>query len=497
MRILSCLGLLALTLTGWMFWIWTPPTPFRISKETTYILEPLTAEGHVDFVEAVNRSLRPCPLEENAFALIYQVVDWNEDAETYDLGLKLGEVLGLDVDDYVASPVLVSYEEYFKTRASEDADAAPAELPLSALTTPWSREESPLISDWVDSLEPALAVLSTAAQRPGFYRPVILGKDGLLLNAQLEDCQAYRVAVRGLCARAMRRCQADDMAGAVADVGLAYQIGHWSGEYPWLITQLVEFTIFAVTSRATHGLINSGKLSAESAADLQSKLERRFQFVPVNQIMDYSQRLLILQTYLEQHVYRDEPLQEKIAIVLGNGRWNWNIMLGEVNQLYDEAARISSIHDPETFSREYEVFRRQLVAATKDAALFVEGFVYGRDGVSRRMGQKAGALTLPKFDTNVRLRRRNLAERRLVVLALALIRYHDAHGRFPKELTELTSGYHSLTDDEMSGLPIEYAPTEDEAYLKVQGVNGKQPVGNVDAQSFTAIEVRIPAPHQK
>jgi hypothetical protein len=486
-RWLSTLALVALGIGGYALWNWRPPEKLRISPETTAIVEPLTPDGFVDYVEAINQSLHPCAREDNAFVVLFPIIDWQESAETQHLGQKLVEALEINLEEIDGTTLLVSFAQFARQKANEPSPHV--DMPQEAMTSLWTAEQFPLVSKWLDQIEPALAVIHQATERTGFYRPCVLGTDGLLISASLHDCQVYRSAADALCARAMLNCAKGDMEGAVADVSAVYQLGRWTGEYRWLITQLVQNALFNRVNRATFALINSGKLTPDQAARLQKQIELPDRTPSVSELVSGTGRYMILQAAIENHFRRRQPIQE-IANLLGRGSLDWNLALAEINAYFDEAAEIIAINDPDEYSREHEAFGQKLMKFSKatSADSMRENILRGRRGVSTLVGKVYGAIMFPNTDVVRWLSRRQTADLRLTALALGVFRFHAEHGRLPADLKELSPKYASLPEDELSAYPISYGVEEHAVTLRIAGVNG-QPVAEEDPGYFADVEV--------
>ena len=149
-----------------------PRVLVTISKETTYITEPLRADGYPDYVAALDqRFSRGVTPENNAAVLFWRAMGPSavdkRDREKYFQ--KLG-IAPLPVDgDYFADAE--AYVDRVKGPASrEEIQSRHSEVweqMKSAERRPWSKDEFSTLADWLAANEKPLALLVEASEARG------------------------------------------------------------------------------------------------------------------------------------------------------------------------------------------------------------------------------------------------------------------------------------------------------------------------------------------
>jgi hypothetical protein len=234
--------------------------PLTISKETTYITEPLTADGKwVDYFAAIEQRRYPPEMktDDNGMRLIVRAIGADPESAPDDRA-KVYEKLGLDP----ALPPPLSYQEPYNflldyVRAQEAAGALPPdkeagewERELSdRLEQPWTFEDLPMLEDWIVKNGPALDVIAEAARQTTFTIPYVRGSEGTsIIETNLDEVQRMRGFARGLVARARYRIAAGDIDGANDDVITTARLGRRLPRHGFLIDLLVGMAIEAVAS---------------------------------------------------------------------------------------------------------------------------------------------------------------------------------------------------------------------------------------------------------
>ena len=150
-----------------------PRVLITISKETTYINEPLRKDGYVDYVAALNGRLRAGVTPENnaAVPFLRAVGPGGIGAKHRDEYCRMLEIPRLpEKGEY-----FVGISEYARrlTDAEKPAPAAGKtslqilfEQETQAGTRPWSKKEFPVIARWLAVNEKPLALLLAASKRP-------------------------------------------------------------------------------------------------------------------------------------------------------------------------------------------------------------------------------------------------------------------------------------------------------------------------------------------
>jgi hypothetical protein len=168
-----------------------PRVSFTISKETTYIVQPLDKDGYPDYVEALNLHYGKGVTPENNAAVPY----WRAMGPKRIIGpperhaefLKLLGIESLpEKGDY-----FLSDGDYFRQFVAPKKSADIWESPESktyfnayrkAHQRPWTKAEFPQVAAWLAANEKPAALFFDAANRPRRFDPLLNGKWGESLD---------------------------------------------------------------------------------------------------------------------------------------------------------------------------------------------------------------------------------------------------------------------------------------------------------------------------
>jgi hypothetical protein len=209
-----------------------------ISKETTYITEPLRPDGYPDYVAALNAlASRGVTPENNAAVPFWRAVGPNPIARQHRAAFFA--LLGIpplpEKGDY-----FVPSGDFLKTLFAEKI-AATIRPPKwggpedvledqckAAAKRPWSRREFPVWAEWLRVNERPLALIAEASHRPCRYDPSVW------LPNQAYHAQTYEYGPQwntchALRARAMLKLGGADVAGAWQDLLACHRLARLAG----------------------------------------------------------------------------------------------------------------------------------------------------------------------------------------------------------------------------------------------------------------------------
>jgi len=244
----------------------------KTSKGTTYITEPLTADGQqVDYLAAWERDNYPENIagEENGYRLIVQHLGHSREADAThvaELRRKLGLLAGESrpdmtfVEPYDFLQAYVASEDFDEAliRKLADESAAqeraedrigegefdPSHFLYTQLDKPWTLRELPMMEAWLTDNGPALDLIGKAVRKPTFHIPFArASEDELLISLQLPEIQQVRAFARALSARAHYRIATGDIDGAIGDKVTCKRLGRRVGHAGPLVQMLVGIAI--------------------------------------------------------------------------------------------------------------------------------------------------------------------------------------------------------------------------------------------------------------
>jgi len=232
-----------------IWFVFLRSVPLRISKETTWITEPLTADGKsVDYLKAFEQ-LACSPqmqTDDNGYRLIvrhFSVPDLQPEYRD-----QYFEKLGLPA---TTVPDMTFEEQYTflnrnKHLLKSDDDVISIGNSLAAV--PWTLEQYPFMQKWLDENAKSFDVLAEAVRKPVYSVPIVdvpfvAGQPPMLANAFISNWSQQRSFARGLSARTCYRLGSGDMDGAIDDIVTIVRLGRRTGQMPSGIPVLVGIAI--------------------------------------------------------------------------------------------------------------------------------------------------------------------------------------------------------------------------------------------------------------
>jgi len=470
-RWLIAFVLLNLLVFGRLAWFWYLSEPKRqltIGRETTFVDGPLSADGYVDYIAAVNQRLAEgVTPENNAVPLL--IAAYGPQVISDAASPKYFELLGVPRSS--AGGQYLIDESAFINRSMAGQDTSTAIQTLNdhretASKRPWTRAEFPDVAAMLDANAPPLALLTAASQRPRYYSPLISSQDtpsmfGVLLPLE----QQQREAARQLTARAMLRLGEGDTSGAWDDLLACHRLARQTGQCPFLIGALVGMAIEAMAVEADQALIASPQLTAELARKCVADLEGLPPLPSIADDMDNTERLGLLDAVVL--MARDPSAMDEIApgvsVPALSGAIDWNIVLQLVNDEFDKV--VAAMRSTELTTRAAEVDK--LLQSPRDhtrtiMALGVRSFLGNRTSASRDMGWSILQTYLPAASMAIVAETRAIARARLARTGFALAVWEREHGAYPESLAELVPGVlPALPIDPWSGSMLHYRRTAD------------------------------------
>jgi hypothetical protein len=429
-------------------------TGITISKETTYLTEPLKRDGTVDYVAALDQEARRgVTPENNAAVLFWQAVGpdeiWKDPRETYFKKLEMTPLP--EKGDY-----FIDFDEYISQRKNGKTwDANDTyELLESARQHPWSQGEFPLVAEWLSANEKPLALVVEASKRPRRYDPLI-GK--WLVAIPMPASLSYRYVVRALSVRAMKRLSEGKNDEAWEDLLTCHRLARLLSQGPTLID---------VTSARWHeesacdgdtAMLQYARLSAGQIAKMRNDLNG------LPPMPSYSERINVAEryTYLDNVAvcYRDglnglaslakinKPYKKILTSLVYYGKGtevDWNVSLRMGNAWFDRIA--DACRKPTRIERK-EALRKidedldKIKKNVKDVDTFKEALLEDPPkALSERLGQVVLAFFGPKSTPFASEDRTNMRFE-LDKLAFTLAAYRAENGSYPARLADLVPKY--------------------------------------------------------
>lgn len=427
-----------------------------VSKETTYLLGPLKADGAVDYVAALNARLGQGVTPENNAAIpLLRAI-----GPSFLPGPERAEIL-----KRLGMPPLVEKGNYWSGRE-------PWQDVLKASEAPGSERDYPAVAAWLKANEGPLALVVEATKRPRFWIPFVEGSGGVL--GPVPSLVTLNAIGRALAARAMRKLHAGDTASVRADLLAVHRLARLIALGPMMIEWAIGVAIDTRASRSVSALAKSGKITAREARLFLSELRALAPFPDLFDAVYQFERLVTLSivsgfpraTPNEWKSMADMLEAPGMATVRPSDV-DWDEALRAINQWFD---RWGAVRGKPTFVERrdaLEAFGRDLEDAKKRArqTLNVEGVkqlhraardpAAARSALGRAFGTlvccealSAGTVLLPyQAETWFRVNQ----------ATLALAAYRAEKGSYPTSLEALRPGYMpEVPNDPFTDRPLSY-----------------------------------------
>ncbi|MCE5266682.1 MAG: hypothetical protein LLG00_02205 [Planctomycetaceae bacterium] len=488
-----------------------------ISKETTYITEPLAADGYPDYVGALNQLCsKGVTPENNAAVLVAKAIGPGQlPAERRD---KYFSMLGI-------SP-LPTQGEYFVSRSEHAGKHSKKDgIPDSqyedrllgqvdaAGRQPWSKSEFPVWAEWLAANEQPMALLMEASKRPYRYDPWFWDKDGDNIDVGSIPMSQYRDAAKAFALRSMLRLGSDQVDAAIDDVQCIRRLSRLIGRGPTLVEMLIGITIDGVADESEYALLTPDRLST---ATLDSMRRAHSGLPPVGDapfVLGIGERFFVLSSLsaaarkpiAEQKTYLagleglskligdEESKLTPIVDEVGNAKIDWDVVLRTANAWIDRLVAALAKSDIADRTRAVADIKSDLdslkLSLKKRQSLKSLPRAQRRAAGSDQLARAVVATCLPSFLTCRWTMTNATARRDLTRTAYALAQHHLDRGTYPPGLEQLTPRYLPAVPKDVfaSDANLHYSREADGCLLYSVGPNGRDDGGRTAADWSAAI----------
>lgn len=485
-----------------------------ISKETTYLTEPLTIDGYPDYITALNdlQSEGVTP-DNNAAILLLRAVGPAEISQ--EIRIECFKRLGIPplspTDDYFDD-----WSEYLPQIPAAERPVTPAgdeaavlalleEMQEKAQYRPWSREEFSHLAKWLDANQPHLELVVAASKRPRYYTPMLAAGDPpMLIGVLLPMAQEARGLARALVTRAMLRLHEKDYAGAWADLMACHRLGRLIGQGPYLVEALVGFAIEGLAFSGESAFLAEAKLNPEEWAEFRKQFDQLPPRARMAQRLDRGERLSMLDG-LVTVALRGPKAFEALTGPGGDNALagialrsiDWNIPLKMANEWMDRHVEAAQIEDPKLRAEANARIEADLVALAAEAKepWGLASALLSRRRASEKAGQVFVALFMPALTSVSQAESRAMTMESLIRIGLALAEYKEEHGEYPVALADLAPKYlASIPADAFNGAPLIYKQRPDGYLLYSIGANALDEGGKTHDENRDDWKIEIPRP---
>ncbi len=415
--------------------------PLIISKETTYITEPLTPEGLPDYAAWLNRHLsQGVTPENNAVVLLLKALGPRPDgfalpAWVYRrLGMRPLEEQG----EYFVS-VPQALQERFQ-RQPQKLEAW-SEVAKQLRQRPWRRQEAPLLVQILEdeANRRPLELVRRASLRPRFFMPVIAQPAHSLIEADLAFQQSLRGVINDLALRAMLHLGHGRVEEAWLDLMTVKRLGRLLQQDGFLVPVLIGYAAEKTATQAALLLLTRTQTDEATA---RAWLEQWRQLPPaadLAEVLQWGERFLGLGVVLD--LRRISPSQRK-DLQYSFKLWSplssldVNLMLRRFNQHYDRLVQLTRGDPLVRLRNEFSAWETEaehmIHHPLRQAAALLNRTV--RSELVVRQLALLFTSGIPRIkEKELEIRQYHL----LVETGLALAVYRARCGRYPERLEEL------------------------------------------------------------
>lgn len=516
---------------------------FTISRETTFLTEPLNEDGTINYVAAQNeyygRGVTP---QNNAAVLLLQAVGPQmlvEETRRRTLA-QLGIASLPEGGDY-----FVGLREYLQANLSEDelkrppkptTDASedtirkalpklpgfpfftppsPAEQQVyynqeNAGKAPWSSEDYPHLAGWLKANEKPLALAVAATARPRFFIPMVSPSDPPSILETSPNWGAARGMTRALVARAMLKADSGDVERAFADLMAVHRLARLASQTPELIDRFAAISLERTAAQGDCALAASETLALEHAQAFLVELNALAPLPDVVETLDRCDRFMLMDAAmaLRRAVKKKRPdYPQNMPRTVKGDAFDWDSILRTANYWCD---RRTEVMRKETYAertkayqqldRDFTPFWQALFERTKYTGRFrvyAKVFLLGRDEITRQGTEVLTGWLMSSFLPSLArcqiIHDNATAGLELAKVSMALAAYKAEKGEYPPELSDLVPKYlRAIPNDLFTGRPIVYR-REGKGYIMYSvGENTIDDGGKDRSEDVDDIVVRVP-----
>ncbi len=459
-----------------------------ISKETTYITEPLREDGYPDYFAALNNACSKGVTPENNAAVLFLQAFGPERIGVEDRQ-RLFAFLGMrplpDEGDYFL-PVRAALDPAERDAPTVYVNGVPKDLPKPfdrACRAPWKGSDFPVVAAWLDQNSGPLALVVAGTRRSRYYWPLITSGERMPLSFVCIPPFWYEDAAQAFSARAMLRLQNGKINDAREDLLACHRLARLTAQAPTILEFKIAWRIDSLASRADAALAHHGRLTAAQAKEFAEELRRLPAFPNAVDKLGHGERFAGLQmlclmaqfgpSFGDSNLGTGEKMLDRSLRAMTD----WDALLRLTNQWYDRYEEVAAIPGWDERSR---------ASADLSSARGPAAFRGARQSSERpppplptREHERAFlALCLPDCSGAFWQEGHAALQAQFAQVALALAAYRADHGRYPEKLDALRPKY--LNDfplDPFSGKPFRFRCDGKDYTLYSVGPDGRDDGG--------------------
>ncbi len=436
---------------GWLL----PPPAIVVSEETTYITEPLRADGLVDYREAYRRMYFADLTRENNAIFDYAQIVNPEDAWQDDTRAEFKEVLGLTK---TRSTPLVSLRDFAELHSDlfkqtlEIQGVAVTDVPDEELRwqfseqlwdweynlerRPWRGDDFPLALHCIQANKESLQIVEHASRKPEWFMPSVAGED--LLTADLWLLSVLRETTRMLSKRAMLKIAEGEWQPAWDDLMTIDRIAMQSARHPVLIDWLTGLAHRRTVQSCVTMFAHETPLSREQLEELKRGFEALPEFPDYRNCLGDIERFYMLDMIQQRP---DDPtlLNMMFGEDARTDAIDWNVIMRCYNEDFETWQ--NALRNPTPEQRDQACAQwQQHIEDRLEQFDTKSGRIQWYLSRGARSYKMAYALVLDGdglYNIYPEVQARNDTLHQFTRLAITLAQYRAAHGEYPESLEAL------------------------------------------------------------
>ncbi len=499
--ILWVIGSLLLVVFLWFEpWAWMLGQPrILFSRETTYLTEPVRADGTIDYAAALNAKYGAGVTPENNAAVpLYEATPY----KTSDEHKKFFDALGIppptderfayrDIEIVCPFPKV---EGVFQNDEETEHRRRLFRMEIDAENRPWSAEEFPEIEKWLQANREYIAKLEEASRRTRFYLPIVSKDEHELLLGSVSS-GSYPHPTDFIPPLVMKNIHDGKIEDAIENIRTLNRLADLQAQGLGTHLQLISNGWRERAYELAAAVAFYAPLDAQQRKTLAMMVSVPFVSNHVSQ-MNEVERYIWLDAAAALSVGRNETTPRSKAQQLWfDATVDWNASLEFCNRQCDEAIAAYSIAD-------FRARKDAIAKLTKFESAektFKWGnklwFVFaGRKGRGINWGETASGYFTPNDAINEMTNRKTIKQR-LAILSLAISAFHAEQNTFPEKLSELAPKYLAeIPKDLYGGGDFKYERRENGYRLYSIGPNEKDEGGKYVYEHEDDILLELPRP---
>ncbi|TWT38562.1 hypothetical protein [Blastopirellula retiformator] len=487
-----------LTLMSLAWLIFAPAGPIVVGRDSTYLTEPIDANGMVDYEQAIVdlQGEGVTPEENAAIPLLTAIWPAGLEPEQQQLvceaiGMPLPESAGMgalfdeEVQQLVANELNTigqSHPDYVDLDAD---DTKVTTILLKTTQVPWLRGQLPALAKWIEAQQPHLAELRAIQERPKFFLPSpdlldderegLLAADNPVLSNLRDPADVLKV--RAMLAIGERR-----PADAWEAIKTLFALSRCRNQPDNTRVTLYSYSTRAQAYVALTTLLASGDCNAQLLDEMESFLAKLKPLHELPASICVVDRL----TTLDSAVHMLHDVDGKAPTIDGYGLiegapFDQNVMLIRLNAWYDQLAAALEVEGPFACREAVRRFNDQLEAEVEisNSAGELGSALFSRQVRGELVAKLLGGLMIPAAGQAVWIEQEKNAQLQLLRVAVAIQRYQVEHGNYPADLAALADKINpALLIDPHTGKPMQYQRRPPGFLLYAIGPDGTDDGGN-------------------